>query len=68
MSKQHEKIIQRLVNNLIRDGCPPSKIRISASQNRGLEAWANRKGIVFSKTQKVDITHPEQYSMENPKK
>lgn len=68
MNKQHERIVQKLVRNLIKDGCPPSHITISARQNKGLEAWAKRKGIVFSKTQKHDISHPEQYSMETKTK
>ena len=68
MNKQHERIVQRLVNNLIKDGCPPSQISISARQNKGIEAWAKRKGIVFNKTQKFDISHPSAYSMETRKK
>ena len=64
--KQHERIVQRLVNNLIKEGCPPELISISGIQNPGLEAWARRKGIVFDKKQKVDIIHPDGYSMEEP--
>jgi hypothetical protein len=61
---QHGRTVQRLVNNLIKDGCPPSQISISAKQNPQLEDWAKRKGVVFSKTQAYDIRHPDSYSME----
>lgn len=67
-NKQHERTVQRLVNNLIKNGCPPSRISISARQNKGLEVWSKRKGIVFSKSQKFDIAHPERYSMETKRK
>ena len=59
--KRHQRIIQNLVNNLILKGCPPERISISGIQNPDIEKWAIRKGIIFDKTQKVDLLCPEGY-------
>lgn len=63
-SIQHQRVVQRLCRNLIRDGCPPGEISISGMQNPDIESWAKKKGIRVSKVQKLDILHPEGYSME----
>ena len=57
--KQHERIVQKLVNNLIKKGCPRDTITISGIQNPGLGAWAKHKGITFSTTQKFNILSPD---------
>ena len=61
---QHQRIVQQLCRNLIKNGCPPNEIRISGIQNPDIEGWANHKGIVVGKKQEFDILHPKQYSME----
>ena len=58
---QHERIVQRLVNQSLQAGAPPSSISISAQQNPSLEKWAKRKGIVFDRKQKVDIISPDRF-------
>ena len=61
----NEKIVRRLVLNLLRNGCPPSQIRISGGQNPKLKDWSKKKGITWDPKQKFDILHPEKYSMES---
>lgn len=58
-NKQHQEIVRREVRELIKAGCPPNQISISGIQNPDLENWANKKGVVFEKTQEVDILSPE---------
>ena len=60
---QHQRIVQRLVRNMIKKGCPPNEISISAIQNPDIENWARRKGVIFNLKQEVDLLHPEGYSM-----
>ena len=59
--KQHQRIVQRIVRNILKKGCPPGKVSISGIQSPDLEMWARRKGIIFSETQKVDLLYPELY-------
>ena len=66
--KQHERIVQNLVRNCLKAGCPPEAIRISAQQNPGLEKWAQRKGIIFDPEQKFDILHPEEFEVSGTNK
>ena len=62
-SLQHQRIVQKLCRNLLKDGCPPNLIRISGIQNPNIEKWANHKGIIFDKKQEFDILHPEEFSL-----
>ena len=58
--KQHQRIVKRYINQVIKLGVAPSEIRVSGIQNPGLERWASRKGVVFDKQQQVDVIHPEE--------
>lgn len=53
--KQHQRIVQRFVNQAIKQGRKPENISISGSQNPALERWAKRKGVIFDPEQEVDI-------------
>lgn len=57
--KQHQRIVQRAVNEAIKRGYKPEDISISGIQNPDLEAWCKRKGVIFNPEQKVDILSPE---------
>ena len=57
----NEKGVRELVLSLIKKGCPPSEISISAIQNPGLREWAKWKGIVWDINQRVDVTSPEEF-------
>jgi len=57
-NSQHQRAVQRLVNSLIKRGCPPRAISISGIQNPDLERWAGKKGVIFAGGQKVDILYP----------
>lgn len=59
--KQHQRIVQRLTLSIVKKGCPPEQVSISGLQNPSLERWAKRKGIIFDRTQKVDILCPDGY-------
>jgi len=54
-NKQHQRTVKKLVNVLIKKGCPSKKISISGIQSPGLEDWAREKGIIFDPKQEVDI-------------
>lgn len=59
--KQHQRIVQRLIRNVIKSGCPPEEIFVSGIQNPDIENWAKGKGIVFDHKQKVDLLFPTGY-------
>ena len=63
-SKQHQRIVQNLVRQLLKKGCPSEQISISGIQNPDLENWARRKGITFDKIQEVDLMFPGGYKEE----
>jgi len=60
-SKQHQRIVRDLIRQLLKMGCPPEQISTSGIQNPDLESWARRKGIIFDKTQEVDLMFPGGY-------
>ncbi len=53
--KKHQRMVKKLVCDLIKNGYPPRQISISGLQNPDLENWAKGEGIIFDAKQEIDL-------------